>query len=462
MNPPRRSRTLLGRFWLLPLMIALGVAIAVVILKSRPAMEHQPAVRQGTAVRVLPISQQPVRPRVTGYGEVSPDVLLDMRAEVAGRVTFVHPQLKQGAILPAGTLVVRIDDSDYRLALRKAQASLAQNRANLAEQGVAQQDAELSLQLAKDKLALAVAELVRFEKLLDKGTVAQSAVDSQRASVLQVKQEVQNLQKQLDAMPYSTEVLRAQIEIAESELQTQQLNLQRTEIRLPFDARIASLGVETSQFVGQNSSLFGAQTIDKVVIDAQFALAQMRLLARGFDLNTGSLQSLLNRGEDSDSPIPQLGLTARVRLVGGDPQATWQGEVERISSNLDPASRTLGVIVSVSNPYLDIQPGVKPPLIKGMYMEVELSGKARPYWVVPRDALHEGELYLVDAQQQLQRLAVTGFSQQQVLLLEPTTPLGANTPVITSDLFPAVAGMQLAPTVDIDAQAAIKAWLETH
>ncbi|WP_315982108.1 hypothetical protein [Aliamphritea spongicola] len=70
-------------------------------------------------VTTLQVAEYEVRPTVTGYGEVEPDILLDVRAEVAGKVVYVHPQLKQGVLLPAGTLVVQIDDSDYVLALKK-------------------------------------------------------------------------------------------------------------------------------------------------------------------------------------------------------------------------------------------------------------------------------------------------------------------------------------------------------
>ncbi len=462
MNQTRQPRSLLGRFWALPLLVLAGLGIAALLIKSRPAMEHQAAARQGTAVSTITLAQQDVRPSVTGYGEVSPDVLLDMRAEIAGKVAFVHPQLKKGAILPASTLVVRIDDSDYRLALKKAQASLAQNRANLAEQNLALEDAELDLQLANDKLRLAEAELVRFEKLLARGSVAQSGVDSQRAAVVQIKQETQSLRNRLHALPYTTEVLKAQIEIAETEVQTQQLNLERTEIRLPFAARITAVATEANQYVSQGASLFSAQTIDKVLINAQFGLAQMQLLARGFDLQPNFNQALFDGGDTADSLLRRLGLSARARLVGGDPQANWTAEVERISSNLDPVSRTIGVIVAISHPYQQVQPGIKPPLMEGMYMEVELRGQAQPYLVVPRHALHEGELYLVDAQQRLQRLAVSGFAQQQFLLLDPAIAGSVGSTVITSDPFPAVAGMRLRPTVDAEAELQLKTWLEAH
>lgn len=459
MNP---TRTWLGRFWALPLVILLGVAIAVAIVKTRPAMEHQPSTRLGAPVGTLALQQYPVRPRMIGYGEVSPDVLLQMRSEVSGRVSYVHPKLRKGAILAAGTLVLKIEDNDYRLALKKANASLAQNQANLKEHHLSQQDAELNLQLAKQKLKLSEAELSRFEKLLAKGSVAQSGVDTQRTLLLQSQQEVQSLQNQLDSMPYNLEVIKAQIEIAESEVETQDRNLQRTEIRLPFDARITKLSTETNQYVGLNSELFSAQTIDKVLINAQFSLHQMQFLSRGFDLSSDAVKALFVDDSNSNNLMKRLGLSARVRLVGNDQQTSWEADVERISSNLDPESRTVGIILGVNDPYQGILPGTKPPLIEGMYMEVELSGKPLPYWVIPRKAVHQGAIYLVDEQQKLQRQPVAGYPQQQYLLLEPSVEFNQQTRLITSDLFPAVDGMLLTPTPDSQTQDELTSWLEAH
>lgn len=452
----------LSRFWALPLVVAMGVVIALVIIKSRPQMQHQVSAETGVPVTTLQVAEYEVRPTVTGYGEVEPDILLDVRAEVAGKVVHVHPQLKQGVLLPAGTLVVQIDDSDYVLALKKAQATLAQNRANLAEQDITRQDAELDLKLAKDKLSLASKELVRFEQLLKKRSVAQSQVDSQRNAVLQARQEVQSLQNSLDALPYTTEVLRAQLEIAEAEVAAQELNLERTQIRLPFDARIASQSVETDQYVGLNTSLFSAQTIDKVLINAQFALPQMRLLSKGFDLPAEQADVFIQEGAETDTLMRRLGLTARVSLVGNDARVNWEAKVERISNNLDPASRTVGVIVSVARPYEQVEPGLKPPLIDGMYMQVELQGRAQAFLVVPRTALHEGELYLAGEGQTLIRQPVEGFAQQQMLLLDPQQIRLPSDQVITSDLFPAVSGMLLAPQTDAGAQQVLADWLEAH
>ena len=47
-------------------------------------------------------------------------------AEVAGRIVEVHPRLRNSEIIPAGTLLFRIDPVDYELALAKATAEIAE------------------------------------------------------------------------------------------------------------------------------------------------------------------------------------------------------------------------------------------------------------------------------------------------------------------------------------------------
>ena len=50
---------------------------------------------------------------ITAYGNVEPAITLNSMAEVSGKVSYVHPNLKAGETIPAGTPVVRIDAEDY-------------------------------------------------------------------------------------------------------------------------------------------------------------------------------------------------------------------------------------------------------------------------------------------------------------------------------------------------------------
>ena len=390
--------------------------------------------------------------------KLNPDILLDAKSEISGKVVYVHPQLRMGNILPKDTVVIRIDDNDYRLALKQAEADLAVSKANLKEMKLNLKDTQADLKLAKNKLAIATKDLDRNEKLLKKGSISQTAMGAQQTIVLQLKQEVQSLTNQLETLPAQLEVQEAKIVISQASVETQQRNLERAVIKLPFNARVTSLSVEENQFVSQGASLFSAQTINKVLINAQFPLEQFRILAKGFNRNQTMLEDAFKNG-NTDELFSRLGLSAKVKLAG-DKLTLWDAKVERISGNLDPASRTLGVIVSVDKPYSNIKPGIKPPLMQGMYTEVILQGNPKEYFVVPRDALHEKQLFLVDENSRLKRIDVTAEAQGNMLLLERGLTSGEQ--VITSDVFPAVAGMKLKAMPDNAKQQQIVEWLEAH
>ncbi len=449
---------LLNRRYMFIIIAALGILTAIIIVKSRPAMQHQPENKAATEATTINVNQYNVRPTIKGFGEVEPDVLLDAKSEISGKIVYVHPQLRMGNILPKDTVVIRIEDNDYQLALKQAEADLAVSRANLKEMELNLKDTKVDLKLAKDKLAIATKDLSRNEQLLKKGSISQTAMGAQQTVVLQLKQEVQSLTNQLETLPAQLEVQAAKIIISQASVETQQRNVERAVIKLPFNTRITELSVEENQFVSQGASLFSAQTINKVLINAQFPLEQFRILARGFKHNQALLEEAFKNG-NSNELFSSLGLSAKVKLAG-DELALWDAKVERISGNLDPASRTLGVIVSVDNPYSNIQPGVKPPLMQGMYTEVILLGNSKKYFVVPRDALHEKQLFLVNKNSQLKRIDIKSEAQGSMLLIENGLSVGDK--VITSDLFPAVTGMSLQAVPDAIRQQQIVDWLEAH
>jgi len=448
----------LSRRFIFPVIAIFGIIIAAIIIKSRPAMQHQAESRPATPVTIIEAQKHTVKPSITGFGEVEPDILLEAKAEVSGKVIYLNPQLRKGNILPEGTVVIRIEDKDYQLALKQAEADLVVSQANLKEMQLSLKDTNINLKLAQEKLDIANKDLKRNEKLLKKGSISQTAMGAQQSVVLQLKQEVQSLAYKLETLPAQLDVQDAKVIISEASVETQKRNLDRTTITLPFNARITDLAIEENQFIAQGASLFSAQTINKILINAQFPLEQFRILARGFSHNEKLLKEAFKNGE-TEGLFEKLGLSAKVRLAG-DSLALWEAKVERISSNLDPASRTLGVIVSVENPYQNIQPGIKPPLLQGMYTEVTLQGNPKSYFVIPRDALHEKQLFLVDENNQLKRIDIIAEAQGNMLLLEQGLKPGEK--VITSDLFPAVSGMELKAIPDEKRKQQVAQWLETH
>jgi multidrug efflux pump subunit AcrA (membrane-fusion protein) len=439
----------------LPIIFVGCVLLAVLVVKLQPAMQHEPTAGLVTPVNVITITQYLVKPAITGFGVVEPDILLEAKSEIAGKIVYVHPQLRNGTVFPKDTVVIRIEQDDFQLTLKQAEADTSSSQAKLREIKTKLTNTRVDLKLAKQKLVVANKDLERGKMLLEKNFVSEFAVDSQQSNVIKLQQEVQNLNTLLKTLPEQQASLEASLSSAKAGTQSQQRNLDKTTIRVPFNARISQLVVKENQFVSQGALLFSAQTTDKILINAQFSLEQFRTIAKDFGESTELIRQAFQSGF-SDNLFTQLGLSAKVRLAD-DNSADWQAKVERISSRLDPVTRTLGVIISVDRPNEQIEPGIKPPLLEGMYTEISIEGKPKAFYLVPRDALHEGELFLVNSSLQLERRVLKPDQLQGNMALF-STGLEAGEQLIVSDLFPAISGMALKPIKDQAIQEQIAQW----
>jgi multidrug efflux pump subunit AcrA (membrane-fusion protein) len=124
-----------------------------------------------------------------------------------------------------------------------------------------------------------------------------------------------------------------------------------------------------------------------------------------------------------------------------------------MSAEIDPETRTIGAIVAVDDPYAQAVSGVRPPLVRNLYVEVELRGEPRPgSIVVPRVAVHRRDdgrpvVYVADADDRLAfRDVVPGPAQSDLVVI--ANGLVAGDRVVVTDVIPAIAGMKLMPTPD--------------
>lgn len=110
----------------------------------------------------------------------------------------------------------------------------------------------------------------------------------------------------------------------------------------------------------------------------------------------------------------------------------------------------MGVVVAVDDPFDKVIPGYKPPLSKGMFVNVVLSGKQSMQRVlVPRSAVRANTVYVVDENNRLRRRPVKIlFSQDDISVIDEGLEPGER--VVVSDLVPAVDGMLLQVQLDED------------
>jgi len=111
----------------------------------------------------------------------------------------------------------------------------------------------------------------------------------------------------------------------------------------------------------------------------------------------------------------------------------------------------------VDRPFEKVKPGHRPPLSKGMFVQVVLRGNHQiQRLLVPRSAVRAGEVYVADGENRLRRRSVgVLFSQGMVSVIAAGLEPGER--VVVSDLVPAVEGMLLQTEVDEELTASLAA-----
>jgi len=444
---------MLRKLLILPPLLV-GIAVFAYMASGQRGPERKPPAERARVVRVITAEAVRLVPRVSGYGSVYPGTVWNAIAQVGGEVVEVHPALKKGAILPAGTGIVRISPADYVLAVSQAEANIRSAEATLAELEVTQTNTSDLLAIEKRGLTLRQSELTRKQNLLKRGTLSRSAFELEQRETLAQRKKVQDLENTLRLLPTQRAVQQEQIAVFRAQLESAKLNLARTRIALPFDAKIASVNVEAKQFVQTGGVLATADSLDVAEVEAQMPIALFRAMVNA------SVPGSLPTGFTPES-FPQIvesfGFTAIVRLRAGDDIIEWPARFARVSDTIDPKTRTVGVIVAVDGAYAKATPGSRPPLTKGMFVEIEI--RTRPLEaaiVVPRAALHDGSVYVADGRNRLEVRPVTvKLRQGDLAVIDKGVEAG--TRVVVSDLIPAIAGMLLAPRPDEAVLARIKA-----
>jgi len=432
----------LSRRWLILPPILLGVAVTVTLVRNRERPLREPDREQPRVLRVIAVEPLDVVPRAVGYGTAQPGQIWRAVSEVRGRVIEVHPQLEPGAMVRQGDVLLRIDPAEYQLGIAQIEADIAQVKAQLEELTVKEANDRDSLEIEQSSLALAERELQRLQSLRERNATSESAIDQQNRAVLTQRQNVQKLQNSLQLVPHQRKSLEAALAVKQAGLEQAELDLAKTTIAAPLDCRLGEVDIEPGQFLAVGQSLFEAHGIGWAEVEIQLPMDQLRTLIHPDHSVPLPVQM-------DPSTIEQLfDFDVTVRYRSGDFQPEWKGRVLRLREQLDPRTRTIGLVIAVDKPYEQAIPGQRPPLVQGMYCEAELRGRVRAgQIVIPRAALHDGQVYIVDQDNRLQRRSVqVAFAQSSFLCIQ--SGLRAGDRVVVSDPTPAITGGLVEPVPD--------------
>lgn len=427
--------------------------LAILVANKKPPKRPDVAER-ARVVSIVEVQKATILPRIKGYGYVEASEVWEAIPEVSGKVIEMHPELKKGAFVKKGELLIRIDPETYGLAKTKGAASVMSIDAQLLELDQEKANTKRLLEIEKRSLTLTQREVERKRELYKKGYISASDLESEEKNLLSQQTTVKNLINSLDLIPSRRKALLAQKKSDVSSLSEMELELTKTIIRAPFDCRVSEVNIEKNQFTSVGQTVVKAYNLAKVEIPVQLSAGDfINLLSPSSE----TLGEKLMRGDfNMDMLRTMIGIQAKVRLPLFTKEAEWDGNFLRVSESMDLATGALTIYVGVNNPYDHVQPGVRPPLVPNMYCEVELLGKVRSdRFIVPVSGVHQGELYLLGSDSRLQRkkVHIEMVMNGMAVIAEG---LQNGDKVVTTDLVPAIEGQLLKPVPDVELMAEIE------
>ncbi len=214
------------------------------------------------AVRVVPVTIDALVVEHQTSGTVNPV----MQSQVAGQVGGIVARVlrRAGDRVEKGDAVVQLDDSQLRLSLKTAQASLEAARINLSttQDTTAQANPKLDLQVNSAESSLSVAQRNYDSKkaLFDLGGATGAEMDKAMSDLAMAQANLESARTALDQNRKADLQNIAQLKLAVDQagfaVQQAQLNLEHASIKAPFAGRLVAVNVEEGEFVSQNAPAF--------------------------------------------------------------------------------------------------------------------------------------------------------------------------------------------------------------
>lgn len=302
--------------------------------KASGAHHHRGAsfkVDAAVLVETTEASKAPFAVRGDYAGEFAADRQAQVAFEVSGRIVKMDYDI--GERLKKGQVLAKIDPTTYRQKVREAQAAVQMAQASLGEAKVAADNLDKDLEAKRPLLA--------------KQLISQREVEDLDAQLRQSRQKVA--------------VAQASLEQAKARLQTARENLRNTQVRAPFDAKIAARHADLGSYVGPSQPVF------RLVSDSQTFLK----------VNVPE--------QDSGSVGVGKPVGVRVGALGG---VAFKGKVARVAPAVDPKTRTLrtDVVLEPTDKQTELVERIRP----GMYAQVQIElGNRDQAVTVPKQALQE-------------------------------------------------------------------------
>ncbi len=347
---------------LIAVLLALGSSAAYVLHMTRPKPEKTDIRALPPLVEVIKLQPRDTTEQFRGYGSARADREALIAAEVHGTVVMIPPDVKDGADVEAGSVLVQVDARQYERQLQRARGQLQDVSAQITQLETEEGNVQKLIAIARQDVKVNEDEYKRLTDLFEREVASKKEWDFARLALQQASRDLQGLENSLALIPSRRLSLLAARESRMAEVELATLDVERCTIRAPFDGRIQECVVEVGDFVTNGSPV--ARIIDPQHIEIPIELP---LGVR-----------------------PRVEVGAMCRLtIDSMPGAEWRLPLTRIAPMADPQSRTFTVFIDVDNAEQER------PLVPGYFLTARVTGPViHDALVIPRGAIIDSRVYV--------------------------------------------------------------------
>lgn len=327
-------------------LVTIGILVFAGLL-AMYLMSNPPEAQRGSKPKISQMSVEikTIEPAmyqvyVDSFGTVKPRTQSKLVAQVSGQIDEISPNFREGGFFNKGEWLVTIDDRDYKVDVKVAEASLLDAQQKLAE---------------------------------EQARSSQAKADWQRLGKSGEPNDLVLRLPQLNAA-------QANVLSAEARLEKAQLALERTKVVAPYDGRILNKQVDVGQVVSNNAHLADIFSSDYV---------EVRLPINNVDIPLIHLPEQTTDNQQLDA--------VKVQFSSRFDDQIWHGNVVRTESSIDTSSQQLYVVAQIDDPYTVKQNG-RSTLKIGQYLNAKLAGKIlSDVIVIPNQSIYQGSyVYVVE------------------------------------------------------------------
>jgi len=197
-------------------------------------------------------------------------------SDVSGRVAAV--EVKDNQPVKAGQVLIRLEDSSYKIALAKAQANLAATKLQINALQATYKQRQADVKAAQDTLNYMQHEADRQAQLLATHITSQQKYDEARHNLDAARQQLSSAQQQLANVlaslggdPDTPTDQHPLVLQAKAQVDQAALDLSDTVIRAPTDGYVALVSrLPVGQYLTAATPAFNLMTTDRAWIEANF------------------------------------------------------------------------------------------------------------------------------------------------------------------------------------------------